>query len=207
MLDKIKQKLGKWITAGLLGTALATAPMAQPEAKPIVKITGLIKEDPMLRGELIVPGLPLDSDIYATWEHTKDSDFYLLRAQSLPIGTDHFKVGAAVQHVDGTGFDAHQEAGLVARLQGDIAKDTFGKIDVQYFPTRQEFDTYGFVDSKHVFADVLASYSPAKGSYFVRPGIDAKISDHVLLGLEAMFSGKDSAPKFDYLGARVGVDF
>ena len=100
--------------------------------------------------------LPLDLDLYGIAQEQADSDFYKARLQWIPLKEGPLSLGIAGQYVNGSNFPEHTELGIASRLQGKPTKDTFGKIDLRYFPDRETFDSYGFLTGKKIYADCLS---------------------------------------------------
>lgn len=164
-------------------------------------------QKPISRNEILVNKLPLNSDIYFVWENKGNNDFYKLRAQIIPFKYRLFELGVAAQHVDGTAFDAHNELGLVTRIKRKPSKDSFAKIDLRYFPSKDSLDTYALFSNKSVFADLLGSYNLKTNKAMFRLGIDRKINKDLSVGLEGKFSGKIENLKENYVGLRAKINF
>jgi len=186
------------IIASLLGTAKAQE--KQPEHKINLVAAEVISEKkPLMRAEVVARELPYNSDVFITWEH-RDNDFYLLRAQTLPVSYGAISIGASVRHIDG-GIP-RQDIGGVIRAKGKVSEDIFAKADLRWFPKQKIFDTYAFADSKNMFTDLLGSYSTETSKIMMRPGIDYKVTPNLSMGIESLFEGELSKVKLDYAGIR-----
>lgn len=200
------------LAAGLGLVGVLTSPVIA-DAPKIIESHAIVasqNHQPLYRTEGVVTKLPLNSDSYMVWEHQGATDFYKLRAQSLPLRHGPFSLGGTAQHVQSTngkksGF--HDEVGLVGRINGKIAGDFSGKADIRYFPEAGEIDTYAFTSGPKVFADVLGSYNTKTGSGFLRPGIEYAIIKRLTAGFEGKFAGPFGKMRADYFGLRTKVNF
>ncbi len=200
------------LVAGLGLVSVLTSPVIA-DAPKIIESHAIVasqNHQPLYRTEGVVTKLPLNSDSYLTWEHRGTTDFYKLRAQSLPLRHSPLSAGITAQHVQSTngkksGF--HDEVGLVGRINGKIARDFSGKADVRYFPETGEIDTYSFTSGPEVFADVLGSYNTKTGSGFLRPGIEYAINEKMTAGFEGKLAGPFGKMRIDYFGLRTKVNF
>ena len=201
----IKNMIGIGLTTLLGYIAVANA----NDLKTDLILRGVATEDqkPITSAELLVRGLPVKSDFYAVKDGAKGNEYYKFRTQSVPLEYGIVGLGIAGQYVDGTKFEEHQEVGPVLRLKGKPTEKTFAKSDLRWFPERNEIDGYMFFDSPWAFADCLWKYNFEKDSGAFRPGIDAKITDNVSIGLEGKFVGRIDEMQKDYVGVRAGVRF
>jgi hypothetical protein len=143
------KKLRKTLTGIALAGALLFSPSAKAGEVPVKprvngEIAQVVKDEGklILRGQFWIKDLPFNSDIYGLWENCDATDFYKFRLSSLPIKYKSLEMGAVVQHVDGTNFEAHDDFGLALRLSGKINPEIFGKIDLRYFPKEKTIDGY-----------------------------------------------------------------
>ena len=207
MKNKIKTLIGS-----LLVGATAFMPMqTRAEEKPstCLQLTGIATESgkPLSRAEVIMNGMPLTSDAYILGEHRGENDFYKFKGQIVPFNYKWLGLGIAGQHIDGTNFDAHQEAGAVLRFKGKPTEKSFTKLDFSYFPKTDIVDTYSFFSSPRIYADLLGTYNTETKSTMLRPGIDVKLGKNYSLGLEAKFSGEIDDLEQDYIGIRGKIKF
>jgi hypothetical protein len=159
------------------------------------------------RIETTLNGLPLNSDTYTIFEDYEDGYYGKVMLQTLPLKIGNASFGATAQRKFASFLpDSKNQLGLVGRIQGCPTKHSFGKIDVRYFPKKKEFDTYGFIDTKKIYIDILASHNLDSKKSFVLPGIDYKINPKLSVGLEASLSGTGKLDK-DYIGARLKLSF
>lgn len=173
------------------------------------KLMGIFPDlgKPGVRGELLIKGLPLNSDIYVTGEHFADY-FYKTRVQSSFLKlTNNISLGAAAEHVDGTSFAAHQEIGGLVRLVGHPIESVFAKLDVRYWPEIDTLDMYGFVDSTKFFAELLGSYNTETECLMLRPAVDFKVTKNVFIGMEVKITGELKNLDTVYTGLRAGISF
>jgi len=175
---------------------------------PKVKVSGLLAQivaegqKPTTRTQVIIKNLPYNTDGFITAQHQGSNDFYKFRTQTAPLKYDIVSLGGILQHVDGTEFDAHQEAGILLRLSGNPTENSFAKSDFRYFPTRGDLGGKMLFDSEKVFADLLWNYNFNTDNAFFRPGVEYKLGKNVLLGLEGKVSGEIKDMKTDYVGLR-----
>lgn len=208
------KKLRKTLTGIALAGALLFSPSANAgEAKVNPKVNGeiaqVVKDEgkSTLRGQFWVKDLPFNSDTYGLWESCDATDFYKFRLTSLPIKYKSLGMGAVVQHVDGTNFEAHDDFGLALRLSGKVNPKTFGKIDLRYFPKEKTIDSYGFLTKGRFFLDCVSSYNHETDSAMFVPGIDYKINNDLSLGIETKFTGEIGDLENQYSGVRVKLRF
>ncbi len=113
----------------------------------------------------------------------------------------------AVQHVDKTNFNAHNDLGLSLRINGKLNRKTFGKIDLRYFPKERTIDSYAFISRKKLFLDCISSYNHETDSAMFVPGIDYKLNKNCSIGLESKFTGKIKVLQTRYTGMRFKLKF
>lgn len=211
-MTKIKQILQTTILAGIIGASVIAeevkANILSQIQKPSVVLTRIQNDgaEPINRIE-IAGKLPYNLDYYGLAQEQADVDFYKARLQFVPLGYSNFGLGAVVQHKNSNSFPEQNVWGIVGRLQGKPTKQSFGKIDLRYFPDKETFDWYGFLDTPRVFADCLGDYSPKTKRGFIQPGIDFKFGKTFSLGLEAKFTGEPSDLEKKYVGIRAKLKF
>jgi hypothetical protein len=205
----MKKLIQSLMLAGLVGVStLGKAEETPKIQKPAVVITRVQNEEAKPVNRIEIAGkLPYNLDYYGTAEEQGDVDFYKARLQCVPLKYGNFGLGATIQHKNSNMFSEQNDWGLVARLQGKPTKSTFGKLDLRYFPDKETFDWYGFVDSEKLFLDCLGDYNADKGTGFIRPGVDLKLGDNFLVGLEGKFAGEPSNLDTKYFGIRFKLRF
>lgn len=165
------------------------------------------KDYNITREEMLVKNLPANSDIYLVAEQFKANKFFKARLQVMPLSTGPFSFGITGKY---TYFNSKNDVdhGIVARLQGKPTKETFGKVDIRYFPDSETFTIYGFLDSKNWFFDILlGSYNHETQQTSLLPGIDYKINSHLSVGIETKLTGKDLKLNDRYFGGRLKINF
>jgi hypothetical protein len=211
-MENIKKTLVSLILAGcfLFGSK---AEGAEDQEKQSIKGNAYITRIETDKGaginrlETTLTGLPFNSDTYTLFEGYEEGYYGKVRIQSLPINTGNVSLGAAAQRKFAPFLpNADNQLGLVGRIQGSPIKNSFGKMDLRYFPKEKELDAYAFVDTEKVYIDVLACYNLDSKTAFLLPGMDYKINPNLSVGLEASMSGT-SKLKTDYTGIRVKLSF
>lgn len=195
--------------AGLVGfSSFAKATETPKIQKPAIVVTRVQNEEsePINRIE-VVGKLPYGLDYYGIAQEQGNVDFYKVRLQCVPLNYRNFGLGATIQHKNSNMFSEQNDLGLVARLHGKPTESTFGKLDLRYFPDKETFDWYGFVDSKRLLLDCLDDYNTETGTGFIQPGIDFKFGKSFSLGVEGKFAGKPSDLENKYFGARLKLRF
>lgn len=221
-LKEIIQKTSKTIktnwkelaTASLMATANIAA--AQ-EIKTTTAYETIIPEDntAIYRVELfsyLVPNkLPLNADLYFTWEGTEGKESQVAIVQLLTNTGTIANIGPTVQYVDAGPGKISQEYGITGRLS-DMSGPTKFKIDMRaYFADLNSNDitrymTMGFVDAEKFRIEGLVSYQPEQKSGFFRSKWDYKINKRLQIGLETKRLFSQEGSKMAYRGLRVQVN-
>ncbi|MEA3514842.1 MAG: hypothetical protein U9R34_05165, partial [Nanoarchaeota archaeon] len=148
MMKTIKKRMLPVVLAGSLligaiGSNPAIAQDQKPEPKVNMALTRVQKDSVQKEeskgincAEILVKNLPFNSDIYTVFEDYGNSYYAKFRLQSLPVKFKNSYFGLAAQHKNSTSFDSYNQFGLVGRLQGAPTENTFGKIDLRYFPRK-----------------------------------------------------------------------
>jgi hypothetical protein len=171
----------------------------QAQNKANITQTEIVSEKlPIMRNEIVVSGMPLNSDAYAYWEH-QNSDMYRLRLESLPLGYGLLSLGAVAQHVRGA--TGRQEIGAVLRAKGSI-DDALLKADTRFFPSNKEFDAYWTANGSKFYGDIFTIWNLGAKKLTIRPGADYKINQNFYVGAEAKFSGVLPKIRPEYFGLR-----
>lgn len=162
---------------------------------------------PISRSKVLVNGLPYGLDFFGLWKNQAKNNIYKLRAQTIPLNHGPFGAGVAAQHVDGTKFEvAHEEAGLVGRIQGKPSKGSFVKTHLRYFPSQDLIDTDGIFVLGPFGADLLGSYNLKTGVLTLESGIEYKIGNFAI-GVEGKLSRNTPGPAKNYAGLRAKCSF
>ena len=161
-------------------------------------------QKPISRSEVLITDLPYDADAYVIYEQQGRSKFTKVRAQTIPFNISDLKLGLSAQYVKASGSKSHEEIGLVGRITGPVG-NSFGKLDVRWFPSQESIDSYGFITNTKMYLDLLAIYDCQSKYKIIRPGIDFKVNENVSVGIEAKFSGVKLNK--DYLGIRGKINF
>ena len=182
---------------------------SEAKALPLPQVSGKLTEFagnekvPASRQEIFVNRMPINSDVYILRETSGGNNFYMLRAQTIPLEYRSMGLGVAAQSVEGSNFKRHRELGLVGRVKG-----VHGTANIRYFPETNTADTYSSASVRKFAADLLGSYNTKTGSIMLRPGIDVKVRDNTKIGLELGASGKKpSKIERRYTGARISLGF
>lgn len=202
---------GKKVAAGAVLTGAlmfgSSAEAAEPKTSLSLSEIASFGQIPILRLESYTSGLPGNSDFYNVWENQDDNDFYLSRLQTFPLKYKNFGLGLVAQHIDGTNFDAHDELGLATMFFGKPTKSSFAKGTLRYFPTRDMLSGYGILDTKKIFADLVASYNTKSKNASFTLGVDFKLPSDWYLGLEIKMSGRFGDLKKNSVGLRLRKNF
>jgi len=168
------------LTTGLAGLITASA-FGAP--KTTLSQSAVVQEqEPIHRFELLSRDLPMNSDVYGTWETQGDKELHKLRAETLPISYKGLSLGAVGQHVEEAPLE--NELGIIGRVAGKINDDTFGKFDVRYFPQSDNVDSYALIKNGKFFADEFSMYNLNTNKGFIRVGADYKIAENFAAGAE-----------------------
>jgi hypothetical protein len=200
---------------GLIGAlnnpVLAEQPKTQPIKPTLIESVVMADENcPLYRTEALMTNLPYNSEGALVWEHKGYSNLYKLRAQADPLHYRMLSGGPVIQHVESTNNKRsanHEEAGFLGRIKGKMPSDISGKLDLRYFPATRVTDGYLTLNHQKGFADVLGTYDTKTNVSTLRPGIEAKINQHLAAGFEAKLSGKLNNLNTDYLGLRAKYTF
>lgn len=196
----------KILTAISAALSLIGAANAE-ELKPHLELTEVVtSKKPVHRVQTRLFGLPLDSNTYTVWEH-KDSDYYKLRLESLPLKHKNLSLGLAAQYVDGTNFEAHEELGISLKIKGKPIEDSYALAKIRFFPETDTLSTYSFLETPKLKADLLGSYNIETTRTMLNPGIQYKINNIFYIGLETRLSGEIDNLKPIYSGIRIGAKF
>jgi hypothetical protein len=197
------------ISAGSMAGEVANKVKAYcAEATPTAVLTRVQNDEAEPVNRLEVLGqLPGNLDYYGMAEEQGDSNFWKARAQWLPLKKGPLSFGVVGQHMNGSKFPEHNEAGPVVRLSGKPVKGLFGKLDLRYFPDRESFDWYGLLNSKRFYADCLGVYNHETEKGFVRPGLDIKLGKDFSVGVEGKLAGHKDDLRQKYVGVRVKKKF
>ena len=195
----------KTIYVGLLGLL---GQGAYGEVKGNLQQSQIISEGnkPVERSELMLSGMPLNSDAYARWERgLSGNDTYKFRLQTMPLQFGPASAGFAAENVKSD--KSVNEVGVACKIAGNVDEVNLS-INPQLYPKNDKVEYYGTASLGHLFADVLGQLITSNGTGYVRPGIDyvINIGDiKVGLGLETKLQGKMKGLKDDYAGLRLRV--
>ncbi|MBC8494812.1 hypothetical protein H8D36_01530 [archaeon] len=221
-LKEIVQKASRTIKENWKEVAaaslMATANMAPAqEINTVASHQAIAPEnkEPIYRVELfshLVPNqLPLNADIYFTWEGTEGKKTQLARLQLLTNTGTIANIGPTAQYVDVGPGKISQEYGITGRLS-DMSGPIKFKVDMRaYFAELNSNDmtryiAMGFVNHEKFRIEGLAAYQPKLESGFFRSKWDYKINKHLQVGLETKHLFTPEGPKSAYKGLRIQLN-
>ncbi len=199
------------VAVALLAGALTASASDKPNAD--VTLTEIVSKgkEPISRPEILVTNLPMNLSLYMFMQHSGDNDVYRTIIQHMPISGNYkgieYSAGLSAQHLDGTNFDAHQEAGLALSLSGKPTENTFVKSIARYYPSKKNIHSLIITDINGVKADILSSWDLGGEGGFVRYALNIPLTDNVAFRLEGQHDRKNGNLKSAYGGFGIQAKF
>lgn len=198
------------IAIALLAGVLTASATDKPTAN--VDLTEIVANEkkPISRAEILVTNMPMNLSLYTLMEYCNNNGLYKARGQYTPFRGIHkginYSVSLTAQHIDGTSFDAHQEAGAILSLDGKPTEDTFVKAIFRYFPSKS-MDAFIITDINGVKTEILPFYDLKQKKGFVRSALNIPITNNIDFRLEGRQDLKNGNLKSTYGGFGVQARF